>query len=405
MKNYYLFLLILLGTGKAHSQWVDMPVPASYHLYAVETITDDIVFAGGYGGSLVRTGNAGSTWESISIGSSNWINEIHFTSAANGWIATSSGSSNPAQILKSTDGGLTWTSVRDIEEYSSMSWPTPQIGYFGTWSGTIVKTTDTGQTWTILNLATTDNVPQVQFLDTQTGFAVSTDSYMHRTSDGGATWEKIYVPGVRRVFFHDANNGICINAYGEIGRTTDGGSTFTYWQTPFNNYKLLGMNFSSPMRGYVVGGLDCANGNCITKPVILTTNDGGVTWYNDLNHNLLGMERGFYDIDCTPNGTPFIAGSDALVLKNTAFAETPELSGESSLIVSPNPNSGKFSIDLPSNAEYLRIHSTTGELVYERSTEQQKNLEIDIQSMKAGVYFLSLEMNDGTSQTEKLIIH
>jgi len=405
MKNYLILVLSLLGAGSAYSQWTDMSTPAIYHLYAVEAVTDDVIFAGGYGGSLVRTGDGGANWEAISIGSSNWIKEIYFHNETDGWLATTSGSSNPADIYKTTDGGYTWTSVRDSEEYSSMSWPTEQVGYFGTWDGTVVKTTDAGQTWTVLDLPSTENVHVIQFLDAQTGFAMTTDYHLYRTFDGGNSWEKIYHPGASQIYFKDANNGYCVTSSGKIGTTTDGGLSFTYWQTPFLNFKLNDVYFTSPMVGYVVGGLDCTNGSCTTKPAILTTTDGGVTWVNDLSHPFIGMEHGFYEIDCTPNGTPFIAGSDAFVLKSSSLtAGATSLDAEHSLIVSPNPNAGTFSVALPANTETIRVHSGTGRLVFEQMNNQKDIAEIDLGSIEPGIYFLSVELTNGASGVTKVVV-
>lgn len=405
MKNLLILVLSFLSVNSAFSQWSEMWTPASYHLYAVEAVTDNVVFAGGYGGSLVRTEDGGANWEAIPIGSNNWIKEIHFHNESVGWLATTSGNSNPADIYKTVDGGFTWTSVRDVEEYSSMSWPTEQIGYFGTWSGTIVKTTDAGQTWSVINLETSNNVYDVQFIDAQTGFALSADDNLHRTYDGGITWEKIHHSGINYFYFKDANNGFCVTSYGQIGTTTDGGATYSYWQSPFVAFKLHDVYFVTPQVGYVIGGLDCTNGSCITKPAILTTTDGGVTWVNDLNHPLVGLERGFYEIDCTPNGTPFIAGSDALVLKHESMvAGVYELSPVPAPVVSPNPNGGSFTVSLPENVETLTIHSTAGKVVYEEEVNQVEILDITLEEMDAGVYFLSIQLTEGRSSVTKLMI-
>jgi photosystem II stability/assembly factor-like uncharacterized protein len=405
MKNYLILVLIILGASNANSQWTEVVTPSSYHLYCVETVTDDIVFAGGHGGSLVRTTDAGANWESISIGSADWINAIHFSSVTDGWMATSSGASSSAHLLKTTDGGLNWVSALSADEYTSMSWPSASTGYVGTWSGTVVKTIDGGLNWSTVTSPTTSNIPKIQFLDAQNGFAVSTDYYMHRTQDGGATWESFYHSGIRSVFFQDVNNGFCIDSYGRIGKTSDGGETFTYWQSTFVDYKLQDMHFSGPLTGYVVGGLDCGNGSCVNKPVILTTSDGGITWINDTNHPLVGQTKGLYEIDCTPNGTPFIAGSNSIVLKNDAIAGLPDLNGENSVIVNPNPNAGQFSVSLPNNTQTIRIHSITGKLVYEEQMGQHKKVNIDITTVEKGVYFLSIGFINGTSQRERLIVN
>ena len=404
MKNYLFLAFVILGSKSAISQWTDMITPASYHLYSIETVTDDLVYAGGSGGSLVRTTDAGESWELVSIGSTNWVKAIHFFNPLEGWIATSSGSSTTAHLLKTIDGGLSWSSALDTDEYSSMSWPTESTGFVGTWNGTVQKTIDGGLNWSSISLPTTNNIPYLQFLNTQDGFAVSTDYYLHRTQDGGSTWESFYHNGIRDIYFSDATNGFCIDSKGRIGKTTDGGQTFTYWQSPFIDYKLEDIIFIGPSNGFVVGGLDCTSGSCITKPVILTTNDGGITWYNDINHPLIGMEKGLYEIDVTPNGTPFIAGTDALVLKNESMVGVSNLSIDESPMVVPNPNSGNFSVSLPNSTRAVQIHSASGQLIYEQKTNIIENLEIVLQEIDGGMYFLLLQFEDGSSHVERFVV-
>lgn len=404
MKTVLIFLVSITFTLNTHAQWLDMNTPASYHLYAIEAVTDNIIFAGGYGGSLVKTTDAGSNWEIVPIGSNDWINSIHFHNENNGWLATSSGNSSTGNIYKTSNGGATWTSERNLEEYSSMSWPTEQVGYFGTWNGTIIKTIDSGQSWTVINLPTTENINDLQFIDAQTGFATSTDYYLYRTIDGGNSWEAIYQPMIRRIYFKDASNGYCVTNSGEIGITTDGGLTFNFWQSTFINYKLSDVFFSSPMIGYVVGGLDCSNGSCITKPVILKTIDGGANWINDENHPMVGLERGFYQIDCTPSGIPFISGSDALVYKNSSVGLGTSNILEDQTSIFPNPNNGNFSVIIEHNVETIGIYSSSGQLIIERLVNEPGTQNFDLNSIESGIYFLHEKLKNGQLKRSKLII-
>ena len=407
MKNYSLLLLLtILGTTQLKAQWTDMLTPSSYHLYTVEAVTNDIIFAGGYGGSLVKTTNAGDNWELVPIGTSNWIKSIHFFNTSDGWLVTSPSSIlDSGEVMKTTDGGLNWTTVHNAHMYFSMSWVSQTTGFIGTWEGTIIKTSDGGQNWSQLTAPSTSNIPSLQFLDSQSGFAISTDYYLHKTLDGGITWESFYHPGIRSIFFHDQNNGFCVDSYGRIGKTTDGGETFTYWQSTFIDYKLQDVYFTGASNGYVIGGLDCTNGSCDNKPVILTTNDGGISWTNNTNHPLMGQGIGFYEIDCTPNGTPFLAGSNSVILKKESSVDITDFINEASVLISPNPNSGKFSMNLPESSEYIRVHSASGKIIYEHEIDSFKNIQMNLQTIEKGVYFLSIENENGTYQMEKLILN
>ncbi len=338
------------------------------------------------------------------IGSNDWINSIYFHNENNGWLATSLGNSSIGNIYKTSNGGVTWTSERNLEEYSSMSWPTEQVGCFGTWNGTIIKTIDSGQSWTVINLPTTENINDLQFIDAQTGFAISTDYYLYRTIDGGNSWEAIYQPMIRRIYFKDVSNGYCITNSGEIGITVDGGLTFSFWQSTFINYKLSDIFFSSPMNGYVVGGLDCSNGSCVTKPVIIRTTDGGTSWVNDENHPMIGMEKGFYQIDCTPSGTPFISGSHALVYKNVSLGLRVSSILEDETSIFTNPNNGKFSVRIAHNTETIGICSSSGQLIIEQSVNQPGTQNFDLNSVESGIYFLHEKLKNGQLRRSKLII-
>lgn len=404
MKHYLLLTLLTFGAKLGLSQWTDMSTPAIYHLYSVEAVTNDIIYAGGYGGSLVRTTDAGDSWQSVPIGTSDWVKAIHFFNPSEGWVATTSGSSNLAQLLKTTNGGDTWTIMHDTEEYSTMYWPSATIGYIGTASGKVLKTTDGGDNWLPTSLTTGSNIYEMQFLDDQTGFVFGLDYYLRKTTDGGITWDSIYQPDVQHIFFLDENIGYCIDGSGRVGKTTDGGQSYDFWQSPFNGYKLQDVHFTNEFTGYVVGGVDCSNGTCTTKPAILTTNDGGVTWNNDLNHPFVGQERGFYEIDVTPNGTPFIAGSDAFVLKNEAIASITDLSSSSAPLIFPNPNTGKFTIETSMNTEKVQVFSTSGVLVYEITSDFNSTTTIELENVQNGMYFVHSHHKNGTTHTEKFIV-
>ena len=58
--------------------------------------------------------------------------------------------------------------------------------------GIVIKTEDSGQTWTQL---TPDGIPgleEMSFIDMQTGYAAGWDGYVIKTTDGGATWDTTY---------------------------------------------------------------------------------------------------------------------------------------------------------------------------------------------------------------------
>src|SRR5258708_26081639 len=55
-------------------------------------------------------------------------------------------------------------------------------------AGTIVRTTDGGQSWTLQSSGTTRDLRGVSFVDADTGTAVGFSGTILRTTDGGQTW-------------------------------------------------------------------------------------------------------------------------------------------------------------------------------------------------------------------------
>src|SRR5438094_9019547 len=94
--------------------------------------------------------------------------------------------------------------------------------------GTIVRTTDGGNSWTIQFSGTTQNLWAVSFKDSNKGTAVGVGGTILGTTDGGASW----VPQtsgttlqLRGVSLSDANTGTAVGEGGTILRSTDGGNS------------------------------------------------------------------------------------------------------------------------------------------------------------------------------------
>ena len=73
-----------------------------------------------------------------------------------------------------------------------------------TYKGTIVKTTDGGQTWTAQEAGTAEFLTGVSFVDANQGWAVGTSGTIVHTSDGGAHWVK------QTVGTTDEFDGVCL---------------------------------------------------------------------------------------------------------------------------------------------------------------------------------------------------
>ncbi len=207
-----------------------------------------------YGGGRVRgpayvikSGDGGNTWTIVNLtamGVMNGIMDIHFMDQLNGWVVgmdTNSYSSPPyyGRIARTTDGGNTWTTVLTTTVASSyfwkMAWPSTNIGYVslqqnGSFDSVIFyKTTDGGNTWV------SNGIPLTSV---------------------GLTTSQFYLQGIG---FVSTNEGWIGGASGlssytnSFLHTTDGGVTWT--SAGFNDTFLINrIRFLNPNLGFAAGG-------------------------------------------------------------------------------------------------------------------------------------------------------
>ena len=57
-------LLVLMSTSLTYSQWSEQTSPVTTLLYSVSAVDNNIVWACGNGGKVLRTTNSGATWDS-----------------------------------------------------------------------------------------------------------------------------------------------------------------------------------------------------------------------------------------------------------------------------------------------------------------------------------------------------
>lgn len=390
-KNTFLVFLLLLSITelKAQLQWEGIEVNASYHLYTIAAADDQVIYTGGYGGSLLKSSDGGNTWQNLNSGSTDWVSDMHFFDAQNGWICSQAQSDlDSGQVQKTSDGGQTWTTVRNFKNYLCMNWVNPSVGYVGAWYGYMEKTTDGGQTWTTLTLPTSGTIADIEFVDENTGYFITTDYKLCKTTDGGMNWNLYSHPYIESIFFLDANTGYCTTYTGKIGKTTDGGITYTYTQSPYG-FKINDVLFRDAQIGYAVGGLDCSSGNCTQSPILLTTTDGGQTWI-DNSHPYVNMARGFFQVSLTPSGKPFVAGSNKIVLQQVTTASVNALTPVEQITINPNPATTQIGISVPDEAVLAVISDLSGKTLETHLLTPGLEATIQTDALSSGAYLLTL---------------
>jgi photosystem II stability/assembly factor-like uncharacterized protein len=172
--------------------------------------------------------------------------------------------------------------------------------------GTILKTTDGGETWLPQDLPSTAILNEVDFVDATHGWAVGLEGVILRTRDGGKHWNRLKSGTTEEflsVAFADNLHGwassvkpthydvwgTADNWDASLWSTTDGGDTWDELDISERASILRGLDFIDLQTGWVVGVNyegDDAYGRPIHNPVVYHTPDGGQTWNEQYNPDL-----------------------------------------------------------------------------------------------------------------------
>jgi photosystem II stability/assembly factor-like uncharacterized protein len=303
---YLLFLCIVLTDAKkAKAQnwnWQN-PLPQGANLNGVCFTDANTGYAVGLDGVILKTTDAGISWTPQNSGTTNSLGSVYFTDSDTGYVV----GFGPT-MFKTTNGGSTWISMPvSAPSLSDVFFTDAYTGYaVGTngSSATILKTIDGGVTWTTQLTTPVTNFNSVYFCNDSTGYVVGNGGRIFKTTNGGNNWTQ-QTSGVTTslfsVYFTDENNGF-IGDYGRILRTTNGGATWTSL-TIFQSYELYGLYFTDNLTGYAVG----------RSGKILKTTNAGVSW-SFLNSGTNINLRSVYFTD-TNNG--YAVGESGIMLKTT----------------------------------------------------------------------------------------
>ncbi|HJU92340.1 MAG TPA: YCF48-related protein [Pyrinomonadaceae bacterium] len=152
--------------------------------------------------------------------------------------------------------------------------------------GTLLQTTDGGNTWKARSAPSGDVVRDIFFIDDRNGWIVcevnqyelktadEPRAYLMKTTDGGQNWKQVEIKDFNidsvlvRAVFTRSGRGWTFGEGGAIYATRDAGDTWVRLQSPTRRL-LLGGTFLDDDRGWIVGA----------GATIIQTSDGGDTWY------------------------------------------------------------------------------------------------------------------------------
>jgi photosystem II stability/assembly factor-like uncharacterized protein len=292
MKKYTLIYILLVVsiklTCQVNFQNFAADFPTNYNYEVVWADANTVYSVGSYfefGGSYSSTGyiykstNNGNGFRTVRQKADANYKGVWFLNKDIGFVC--GWEANKAVILKTTDGGTTWTSQVLLGSTSSedIYFINNTTGFVACGS-VIYKTLDGGETWVKSNNEGY-NVVKIQFVTEQKGYALMGEGLLLVTDNQGASWQKLtidaqYSPNDNPLYaysMHWLNEkvGLIGTGRGVFYKTYDGG----------NNWKIISLRnntsddindikFLTSTLGYATGyGSD----NFVFK-----TKDGGETW-------------------------------------------------------------------------------------------------------------------------------
>ena len=321
-----LLLALPAATFPQSGAWARQTSGSLAWLHSVFFLDQNRGWAAGSKGALLATDDGGKTWKARKRPADDSLRDIYFADSLNGWIVCErnvyelkSNDDVRTYLMKTNDGGENWERVKisgvDVNArlVRAVFSPSGRGWAFGEF-GAVYKSVSDGGEWVKLSAPTRNLLLGGTFIDDYRGWLVGAGGTILQTSDGGETWHVSRLanaPGVRfnSTSFIGNRLGWAVGSGGSIYRTTNGGRT---WEAQRSGVSadLFDVKFLNELEGWAVG----ADGTAIH------TADGGLNWVTQLTYTTHPLERVFF-ADRTHGWAVGFGGT----ILNYVKAEAPKL--------------------------------------------------------------------------------
>lgn len=382
------------------------PIPVESNIKDSQILPNGRVVAVGSGATFMHSDDFGENWEVLynpaDILFNRSLNAVCFADQNTGYAL-----GNYFTIIKTEDGGLSWTdhstpTSQSSDKYHSPFFHHPDTGFIIENSNRLLQTTNGGLSWDIFFDPDTLSISNIQFHNHQDGYMrawSSTRNYALKTSDGGASWTlvKITIPlddfDLGPVYFLNPDTALAGGDVGDfsghenfIFKSNDGGIN---WYQVYNDYStaISQFNFVNSDTGYSMGWVVWYSNN------LLRTLDGGENW--EIMTTNLGIWT-LSSMNMLESGNGLCFGSNGQVVKVEDHGESWEflsslflykfdieychILGDSSIIASKSGGAGGV-------LEYGTIQSDDcGRSWYDQDAYNGKVLSIEYLNDTLGFY-------------------
>lgn len=209
----------------------------------------------GQNGTVLKTTNGGNSWEGLSSGTTSHLLGVSFVGENTGYIA----GEDPAVVLKTEDGGLTWEDVIISAlsgDFSDIFFITENVG-IATGQYGVYSTTDGGINWVSAQSGWFNQSGyQISMVTEERGWIAGYNSRIAVTNDGGINFSQ-QDGGTENQFcdvhFMDENNGMVVGINNAIMKTTNAGGTWEVVDIGLDNHHYYGVYMLQANTAVVIG--------------------------------------------------------------------------------------------------------------------------------------------------------
>ncbi|MCE7855648.1 MAG: T9SS C-terminal target domain-containing protein [Ignavibacteria bacterium CHB3] len=281
----------VIKTMDGGSSWTILSTPVTNLLLKTHSYNGQIVLVTGYDGIILRSSDGGENFIQVTSGVGNGYDlwGVQMLNDTLGWVCGLN-----QTLLKTTDAGLTWQSVSTglNQHYWSLDFIDEQYGMIACGGGKILKTTDGGSGWTQIQAGDTRALYTIDVIDSLHIAAAGANGKNVYSSDSGVTWiSNSDIPvfsATNCIDFINADTGYTVQDVYNIRKTTNRGQSWfglpinmtSEWQALYktNDGGITWMKVQDAPSGNDLLFLDSLAG-FIGSNLIYKTTNGGVTWY------------------------------------------------------------------------------------------------------------------------------
>jgi len=395
-------MLVIPYQGMVAQNWTRVGTGVTDRpLFGVSFADNNTVFAVGGNGSttgygvMVKSTDAGATWSAVDIGFPVLrLNTIKFTSPLVGYAAGFS-----LNIIKTTDGGVTWTDLypnlpeavktyvtsQPTQEFWDIDFMDDDNIYAVGYNGQVLKTSDGGVTWTHKPNFGTGTYRDIDVRSESLAYLALHGNNLQKSTDGGMNWANMTYPTVAVHFFStyfiNDNTGFATGQPvagqpGYVLKTTDG---INWTNTALGNAGQIfnKVVFVNNKTGYIVG-----NGG-----KIFTTTDTGDSW-SEMTSGTANVLRNF---DYSNNVRIAVGDGGVIMRLVDTSTSNQQLADNKQLELYPNPVKDILNITTNADVKSFTIRDLTGKtlLVYYAQPT------INMAHLSKGIYLLQVQTAEG----------